>query len=158
MEYSVYRKTAANEWVLVDAEKPVVEEKVEKNATALRKHAEHARPRVLFGKNRRHETHIFRNGHRDGETGAADWLAVSLLNNETLLSSFNEANGKDRFTFLYGHNKGEFQSPSILPNALFKPEYINKNGPQLFKLVIAEANEDGTTKAGQMNCALFQRV
>lgn len=37
MEYSVYRKTAANEWVLVDAEKPVVEEKVEKNANGSTK-------------------------------------------------------------------------------------------------------------------------
>ena len=79
VEYSVYRKTAANEWVLVDAEKPVVEEKVEKNAKRLyENHAEHARPRVLFGKNRRHETHIFRNGHRDGENGRCG-LAGGIL-------------------------------------------------------------------------------
>lgn len=156
VEYSVYRKTAANEWVLVDAEKPVVEEKVEKNANGSTKITLSTLGRAYYSEKIDVTKPIyFEMDIETAKTGAADWLAVSLLNNETLLSSFNEANGKDRFTFLYGHNKGEFQSPSILPNALFKPEYINKNGPQLFKLVIAEANEDGTTKAGQMTALYF---
>lgn len=156
VEYSVYRKTAANEWVLVDAEKPVVEEKVEKNANGSTKITLSTLGRAYYSEKIDVTKPIyFEMDIETAKTGAADWLAVSLLNNATLLSSFSEANGKDRFTFLYGHNKGEFQSPSILPNALFKPEYINKNGPQLFKLVIAEANEDGTTKAGQMTALYF---
>lgn len=156
VEYSVYRKTAVNEWVLVGAEKPVVDEKVEKDANGSTKITLSTLGRAYYSEKIDVTKPVYFEMDIDTATaGASDWLAISLLNDATLLSSFSEANGEDRFTFLYGHSKGEFQSPSILPNALFKPEYTNKNGPQLFKLVIAEADENGATKAGQMTELYF---
>lgn len=83
------------------------------------------------------------------------WFAIGLTNDVTKVGSLNEGNSDDRLTFLYVHAKGEFQCLSIVPNAIFKPEFVNQNGPQLFALTFAEANEDGTTKEGSKTTLYF---
>lgn len=83
------------------------------------------------------------------------WIAIGLHSDVSQVMSMNESNSEDRLTFLYGHAKGEFQCSGVLANALFKPEYINQNGPQLFAIDLAEANPDGTTKEGQMTTLYF---
>ena len=83
------------------------------------------------------------------------WIAIGLHSDVSQVMSMNEANSEDRLTFLYGHAKGEFQCSGVLANAIFKPEYVNQNGPQLFAIELAEANPDGTTKAGQMTTLYF---
>lgn len=83
------------------------------------------------------------------------WVAIGLTNDVTKVGSLNEGNSDDRLTFLYVHAKGEFQCLSIVPNAIFKPEFVNQNGPQLFALTFAEANEDGTTKEGSKTTLYF---
>ena len=83
------------------------------------------------------------------------WIAIGLHSDVSQVMSMNEANSEDRLTFLYGHAKGEFQCGGVLANAIFKAEYINQNGPQLFAIELAEANPDGTTKAGQMTTLYF---
>ena len=83
------------------------------------------------------------------------WIAIGLHSDISQVMSMNEANSADRLTFLYGHAKGEFQCSGVLANAIFKPEYVNQNGPQLFAIELAEANPDGTTKDGQMTTLYF---
>ena len=83
------------------------------------------------------------------------WIAIGLHSDVSQVMSMNEANSEDRLTFLYGHAKGEFQCGGVLANAIFKAEYINQNGPQLFAIDLAEANPDGTTKEGQMTTLYF---
>ncbi len=83
------------------------------------------------------------------------WIAIGLHSDISQVMSMNEANSEDRLTFLYGHAKGEFQCAGVLANAIFKPEYVNQNGPQLFAIDLAEANPDGTTKEGQMTTLYF---
>ena len=83
------------------------------------------------------------------------WFAIGFTNDITKVTSLNEANSDDRLTFLYGHAKGEFQCAGVLANALIKPEYVNQNGPQLFALTFAEADQDGNTVDGQMTTLYF---
>lgn len=83
------------------------------------------------------------------------WIAIGLHSDISQVMSMTETNGEDRLTFLYGHAKGEFQCAGVLANAIFKAEYINQNGPQLFAIDLAEANPDGTTKEGQMTTLYF---
>lgn len=83
------------------------------------------------------------------------WFAIGFTNDITKVTSLNEANSDDRLTFLYAHAKGEFQCAGVLANALIKPEYVNQNGPQLFALTFAEADQDGNTVDGQMTTLYF---
>lgn len=83
------------------------------------------------------------------------WFVIGFTNDVTQVNKLTEANPADRLSFLYAHDKGEFQSAGILANAVFKPEYINQNGPQLFEICFAEADENGKTVEGQMTTVYF---
>lgn len=160
VNYVVYRKTMANSWITLgdgttsdESEESAVKD--EAGSTTLNLgfmgHAYYSEKidvtKTIYIEMNMNKVVSDPNPH--------GWFAIGLTNDVTKVGSLNEGNSDDRLTFLYGHAKGEFQCLSIVANAIFKPEFVNQNGPQLFALTFAEANEDGTTKEGSKTTLYF---